>query len=132
VDVYSASGDVKLLDAWTEELAGKIVVLADVTTGSQDIAPVPTDTNFPPVGVHAHIMHTLLTEGFIHPFSWWEMLLVEGLLLGLVLYPTLRYSPLKFALCTGIIALGYILAVGTIPDKQLGPQPHPTADDAHP
>jgi hypothetical protein len=53
VDVYRASDDQSEMALWKEEMAGKIVLVSEVSTGSADVGPVPTDHNFPLSGVHA-------------------------------------------------------------------------------
>ena len=58
-DVAEAARDRFELDRWREELSGKVVLVSDVTTGSVDIGPVPTDGNFPLSGVHAAALHDL-------------------------------------------------------------------------
>ncbi|MCD6297718.1 MAG: CHASE2 domain-containing protein [Deltaproteobacteria bacterium] len=46
-DVLRASDDRDEMEMWEEELSGKIVVVSQVSTGSSDVGPVPTDTQFP-------------------------------------------------------------------------------------
>ena len=46
-DILLASDDRVELEIWGEELKGKIVVISDISTGSTDVGPVPTDANFP-------------------------------------------------------------------------------------
>ena len=60
-DILLASEDRVELEIWGEELKEKIVVISDISTGSTDVGPVPTDANFPLSGVHANIMHQILT-----------------------------------------------------------------------
>ena len=96
---------------WREELAGKIVVVSDVTTGSGDVGPVPTDPRFPLSGVHAHALHTILTGDFLRTLSGWEMWLVELAVLGLLLFLALRLPPLKFALGSVALGVGYVAVV---------------------
>jgi len=64
-DILLASNHQGELRIWREELKGKIVVVSDVSTGSTDIGPVPTDTHFPLSGVHANVIHNILTESFL-------------------------------------------------------------------
>ena len=65
-------------DILQEELAGKIVVLADVSTGTSDVGAVPLDANFPLGGLHSNVMHTILTENFLRQLSEPEMLCHRG------------------------------------------------------
>jgi hypothetical protein len=69
------------LAMWAAELAGKIVVIDDVATGSSDIGPIPLDANFPLSGLHANAMHTILTEQFLRELSPAAMFGIEAALL---------------------------------------------------
>ncbi len=103
-DVLRASEDRDEMEMWREELSGKIIVVSEVLTGSSDVGPVPTDTNFPLPGLHANVIHTILTESFLRELSELEMLFTELLLLLIILILSLRFSSLPFSL--GTIALG--------------------------
>src|SRR5712691_11041220 len=73
-DVVRAADDPGTLALWREELAGKLVVVADVSTGSSDIGSMPLDAEFPLSGVHTNVMHTILTEQFLRELSLPAML----------------------------------------------------------
>jgi adenylate cyclase len=107
-DILRASDDRDELEIWAEELKGKIVIIADVSTGSTDIGPVPTDANFPLSGVHANVIHNILTESFLRELSEWEMLFVEVLLLAVLFLLSMRFSSLTFSLGTAFLAAVYI------------------------
>ena len=105
-DIYRASDDRDEMEMWKEELSGKIVLVSDVTTGSADIGPVPTDVNFPLSGLHANVMHTILSGQFLRELDGLEMFMLELLLTGFVLLLALYSSPLVFSL--GVVALGAV------------------------
>jgi adenylate cyclase len=107
-DILRASDDRDELEIWSEELNGKIVIISDVSTGSTDVGPVPTDANFPLSGVHANVIHNILTESFLRALSEWEMLLVEILLMAMLLLLAIRFSSLTFSLGTALLAAAYI------------------------
>lgn len=107
-DILLASDDRDELDMWGEELGGKIVVISDVSTGSTDVGPVPTDADFPLSGVHANIMHGILTESFLRELSHREMLIVEALLLIIFLILSLRFSSLYFSIGALLVVTSYI------------------------
>jgi adenylate cyclase len=96
------------LEILGEELAGKIVVVADVSTGTSDVGAMPLDANFPLSGMHTNAMHTILTENFLRQLSESEMLLIEALLLGVLLVLGWRCASLTFTLGTLGLALGYL------------------------
>jgi adenylate cyclase len=109
VDIYRASEDMEELELWEDELRGKIVVVSDVSTGSTDIGPVPTDSGFPLSGLHANVLHTILTERFLRELSTREMLLIEFLLLVVIFSLSLRSSALIFSISTAAVGIAYFV-----------------------
>ena len=110
-DILRASDDRDELEIWADELKGKIVVISDVSTGSTDVGPVPTDTNYPLSGVHANVIHNILTESFLKALSDRQMLLIEALLLAVLFFLSIRFSSLAFSLGTCSLAGTYIVVV---------------------
>ena len=106
-DILSAAEDRDELEIWAEELKEKIVIISDVSTGSTDVGPVPTDANFPLSGVHANVIHNILTESFLRELSEWEMLFIEILLLAGLLLLSIRFSSLTFSLGTAFSGGGF-------------------------
>jgi adenylate cyclase len=107
-DILLASEDRDEMEMWQEELSGKIVVVSEVFTGSSDVGPVPTDNNFPLPGLHANVIHTILTESFLRELSDNEMLFIELLLLLTVLILSLRFSSISFSLSTLGVGASYV------------------------
>ncbi|MDH4206799.1 MAG: adenylate/guanylate cyclase domain-containing protein, partial [Desulfobacteraceae bacterium] len=110
-DIMVAADDRVELEMWEKELGEKIVMVSDVSTGSTDIGPVPTDHNFPFSGVHSNIIHNILTESFLRELSNKKMLLVEVLLMIIVLFLALRFSSFYFILGTLLLASFYVVSV---------------------
>ena len=110
-DILRASDDRDELEIWAEELQGKIAVISDVSTGSTDVGPVPTDANFPLSGVHANVIHSILNESFLKELSDQQMLLIEVLLLTVLFLLSIRFSSLAFSIGTGLLTAAYIAAV---------------------
>ncbi|HEY6951717.1 MAG TPA: adenylate/guanylate cyclase domain-containing protein [Bacteroidota bacterium] len=79
-DVYRASDSRADLEDMSDELRGTFVVVSQVSTGSSDIAPVPTDNNFPLSGLHANVANTILTENFLTEPSAFQLFLADFLL----------------------------------------------------
>jgi class 3 adenylate cyclase len=102
-DILSASEDQEGLKIWREELGGRIVVVSDVTTGSSDVGPVPTDAHFPLSGVHASVIHNILTESFLRELSAPEMFVIELMMMAIVFILSIRFSSIPFF--TGAILL---------------------------
>jgi adenylate cyclase len=110
-DVYRASDDPLEMELWKKELKGKIVVVSDVSTGSTDIGPVPTDINFPLSGLHANVIHTILTENFLKELSEAQMTLLEmGIGVCLVIL-AICLSPITFVMGSVGLAVAYSSAV---------------------
>ena len=110
-DILMASDDRDELEMWREELQGKIVVISDVSTGSTDVGPVPTDANYPMSGAHANIIHNILTQSFLRELTDWEMLVVEVLLMAVVLLLSVRFSSIYFSLGTVGMGAAFIILV---------------------
>ena len=91
-DIFQASDRSALMNLWKKELAGKIVVVSEVLSGSSDAGPVPTDTHYPLSGVHANALHTILTESFFRsPTNLVD--LAGNLVLAAVLTAAFVYLP---------------------------------------
>ena len=103
-DIFHADNDPHEMKMWRDELAGKIVVVSEVTTGTADVIPVPTDTNFLASGLHANILHTILQESFLRELSQNEMLLIEMAMLIIIILLALYLSTIPFSI--GIISVG--------------------------
>jgi adenylate cyclase len=115
-DILRASQDHSTLALWAAELAGKVVVIADVATGSSDIGPIPLDANFPLSGLHTSAMHTILTAQFLRELSPAVMLGIEaGLLVGAFALAwwlsSLWFIP---AMLVMMVAYGGFVAVGFV------------------
>ena len=108
-DIFHASEDRDEMEMWREELSGKIIVISEVSTGSVDVGPVPTDTNFPLSALHANVMHTILTESFLRELSDSEMVLIELSLLLMILILSLRFSSIPFSLGSIAVVGGYVV-----------------------
>jgi len=78
-DVYLSAGSSEDLAMLADEFhtQGAIAVVSQISTGSSDIAPVPTDNNFPLSGLHANVVHTILTRSFMEEWGTGRMLAVE-------------------------------------------------------
>jgi adenylate cyclase len=108
-DILSASDDRDEMEMWEEELSGKIVIISEVSTGSSDIGPVPTDNYYPLSGLHASVIHTILTGSFLRELSDREMLCIEALMLLIITAISIRLSSLSFSLGTVAVGGGYLV-----------------------
>jgi adenylate cyclase len=108
--IYRASDDRDMMEyTMKPEFEGKLIVVADASTGATDIAPVPTDNNYPLSGLHANVMHTILTENFLRELDPWEMIFIEILLLGFIAFFALKLSSRGLWVGALLLLLGYII-----------------------
>ncbi len=107
VDILQASNSRVELDMWREELQGKIVVISDISTGSTDVGPVPTDANFPLSGVHTSMINQILTQSFLKSLTDTEMLVIEILLMTGILILSLWLSSVYFSIGTLVLGISY-------------------------
>jgi adenylate cyclase len=112
--IYRASDDRDNMEySMKPEFEGKLVVVADASTGATDIAPVPTDNYYPLSGLHANVLHTILTENFLRELLPWEITIVEILLLGFVALFALKLSSRGLWVGALLLLIGYLLLVAT-------------------
>lgn len=107
--IYQASDDRDMMEYTMKPVfEGKIIVVADASTGATDIAPVPTDNNYPLSGLHANAIHTILTENFLRELDALEMLLIEIVLLIFIAFFALKLSSRWIWISTLVLLIGYI------------------------
>jgi adenylate cyclase len=112
--IYRASDDRDNMEySMKPEFEGKLVVVADASTGATDIHPVPTDNYYPLSGLHANVLNTILTENFLRELLPWEMIIVEILLLGFVALFALKLSSRGLWVGALLLLIGYLLLVAT-------------------
>jgi adenylate cyclase len=110
--IYRASDDHDAMEyTMKPEFQGKLVVVADASTGATDIHPVPTDNNYPLSGLHANVLHTILTENFLRELNTVEMTVVEILLLAFVAYFALKLSSREFWVSVLLLLIGYLVLI---------------------
>ena len=113
--IYLASDDRTELEDLRLELAGKIVLVAWAATGTGDIGAVPVEPLFPLSGIHANVMHSILTQDFLRPASTAEMVLwVELPLLAVLFAAALRLRTLGFVLVPPVLVLIYIASAAAV------------------
>ncbi len=108
--VLSASGDPDTFEMWTEELAGHIAVVSDVSTGATDLGAVPVDINFPLSGLHANVIQTILSGAFLSEISRGAMLAIELATVAAIFLLSLRLSAVFFSAGAALLMIGYATA----------------------
>lgn len=110
VQIHQLSDDRDWMEyAWKPRLQGKLIVVAESSTGATDIAPVPTDNHYPLGGLHANVMHTILTENFLRELDPWKTVLIEIVLLALIGFFALKLSSRGIWVGALLVLLGYVL-----------------------
>lgn len=89
-----------------EELRGKVCFVGLTTTASHDTNPIPIESVYPQVGVHANILNDLLMKDFIRRLHRiWNALLVL-VLAGLIAFLSVRLRPMKaLGAATAVLAV---------------------------
>ncbi|MBI4428801.1 MAG: adenylate/guanylate cyclase domain-containing protein [Ignavibacteriales bacterium] len=113
-DVLTVSDSRDDLEIMGEEFEGRIAVVSEVSTGSSDIAPVPTDNNFPLSGLHANVLHTILTENFLIELTDFQMVFIEVLLMVIVLIFAFKLSSRGLRYGTVILLMGYLMSCASL------------------
>lgn len=115
---YSVAGllktenDEELFEMLLDDIEGNLVIVADVSTASRDIGPVPLENFYPLPGIHANIISSILKEDFLREASpSWEIT-VNMLLAAFFILAALRFRSVGFTLSAGGISLLFITASG--------------------
>ncbi len=112
--VHDASDDRFVMQDLADELAGRVVVVSEVSTGAGDVGPVPVDPLYPRSGIHASVIQSILAGRFLREltpaasFLWIELPLAVALF---VLSDRLR-TPTFLMLTVGLIGLYHLAAAG--------------------
>ncbi len=113
-DVYKVSDSRADLEDMTDEMKGSFVIVSQVSTGSSDIAPVPTDNNFPLSGLHANVVNTILTESFLTEPGAVQLFVVD-FILALIAFVLAYRLPSRWLWVAGVmLLLVYIAGAATL------------------
>jgi len=113
-DIYFSSENPDLLEAFQDELEGRIVLLSDISTGSADMGQVPIDEVYPLSGVHANAVNTILAGSFIRELPGGVAMVVEIALLLAVTVLSFHRSALVSAAGTVGLAVLFASTAGLI------------------
>lgn len=94
-----------------EDLRGKVCFVGLTTVGSHDTNPVPIQSVYPQVGIHASVLNSILKQDFIHRPTRTANVMVLTLLLLWVLFLSARFKPLH-ALLAALGSLVVFVAIG--------------------
>jgi len=109
VQIYHVSDDRDAMEMdWKPLFQGKIVVVNEASTGATDIQPVPVESYYPLGGLHANVMHTILTENFLKEANAIEKIGVEILLLLILSFFAIKLSSKGLWIGALGLLVGYI------------------------
>lgn len=97
-----------------EYFKDKIVLIGTSLPGLFDLRSVPFQAAFPGVEIHANILHTLLSQKYIHVFTEWEsflLLLGIAIIIGII---TMFLSPLWSIILVIFLGIVHIFISGTL------------------
>lgn len=88
-----------------------IVIVGEVISGgaATDVEPIPLQTQFPMVGIHANILDNIIKRDVLLLAPWWAGILVAFLLGGAAAVAYHRYRFIKASFVTGGVLLIYLL-----------------------
>jgi adenylate cyclase len=109
--IYRASGDRDEMDILRQDLAGKVVVISDVSANSRDIGPVPTDPKFPLSGLAANVVHNILTNSFLRELSLSEAFVIDLLLLVAIFGLAMKLRSIAFSASVVALIVAYVVVV---------------------
>lgn len=104
-------GEKPLMDL--EQLRGKVCFVGLTTVASHDTNPIPIQSVYPQVGIHANVLNSILKQDFIRRPTRTANAVVLALLLFWVLFLSARFKPVP-ALFAALGSLTVFNAVGTV------------------
>ena len=112
--ILSIADDRDEIEAFAERYGGSIAIVGDVSTGASDIGPTPFEQNFPLVGLHANVLNTILTQGFLTEVHPLQMYFIELMLAATLVFLSARLSSVKFTIASVSLLLFYILSADAL------------------
>ena len=112
--ILSIADDRDEIEAFAERYGKSIAIVGDVSTGASDIGPTPFEQNFPLVGLHANVLNTILTQGFLTEVHPLPMYAIEVFLAAVLIFFSARLSSVKFTIASVSLLLLYILSADAL------------------
>jgi adenylate cyclase len=113
-EVWRAARDPVGMEVLKQTHAGRIAIVADISTGATDVGPVPVDSRYPLAGVHATVLQNILNRSFVREANGEEMLAIEWTLLVILAFAAMRLGSRGIALTAAALAGGYLAATGAM------------------
>jgi adenylate cyclase len=110
-EVWRAARNPVALALLRDKITGRAAVVADVSTGSADIGPVPTDARYPLAGVHATVLDNILSASFVRDATAAEALAAELVLLVVAALMAGLLQSRRIPLATVTVGIAYVALV---------------------
>ncbi len=91
------------------ELKDKVCFIGLTAAGLHDLNPMPLESSYPNLGVHANIFNAIVENIFLRRISKFLNLLILGFILIIISFVTLKRETFFSAYLVTVILLGYIL-----------------------
>lgn len=92
------------------KLKGKICFVGLTATGLHDLNPVPLETRYPMVGLHANLFNTITTKNFLTRLDRIANIIILIILLGLTFILVMRLRPIFSLIAMIIIVFTFLMA----------------------
>lgn len=110
-DVLDALEDEDLLEILRDEIGGKIVIIADVSSAGKDFQAVPIENVYPLSNVHANVLNSILTANFIYELNPMKQLIINLIIVVILCFSAIKTRALVFSAITLSIFLLYLVFV---------------------
>lgn len=111
VTVLNPEGKPEREKELSERLKGKICLVGNASSVNKDIHTVPIDTNYPGIGIHSHILYTILSGNFIRELPIFYSFIIMIMLISIIGYIAMRFNGIfVFILSISAIALYLIFS----------------------
>jgi adenylate cyclase len=96
--LLQAETDQDVADEMASDLDGAQLIVADITTSTQDYGPSPFEQEYLRSGLHANALNGILLDRFLRAPAWWVSLLLNTGFAALLWLAARRLRPLSFSL----------------------------------
>ena len=113
-DILNALGDEDLIDILKDEIAGGIVIVADVSSAGKDFEAVPIDDQYPLSSVHANVINSILTDSFIDEMDFGYVALINLVIALIFTLAAVITRAFMFFLSADVIFIAYAIFVAVL------------------
>ncbi len=111
VDILEVLEDEDLIDILKDEVAGGLVIVADVSSAGKDFEAVPINRQYPLSNAHANVLNSIITANFIYELSGWKQIVINVIIALFMCILAIKTRAFIFSLFTLLIFSFYSLLV---------------------